>query len=199
MSVQSSIQQACEKVTSQYFTDYPDKIDLPGNETGESDCVKAAGLLEMVYDRVDHKPQYNSHSISGPLETLQNEKGNCVEQSVLYASLLKAYGLKARLRAVGNQNGDLHMIAEAGVPGQVEDAKTDLLSFYSNSSSVRCIGISTYSELEIFSYSHEGSVWLPSDPTSSWVTGDITGLVEDGYMEKSSNGYRYVDCEARNV
>lgn len=165
-------------ITSDYGSKVdPGPVSIPSRkladdvgERGAGRCLQAAALLEYVEEEIPYDFSLPGGYNRAPVETWR-KGGNCVDQSVLLASMLISIGIGCRLARLKKDAIRGHLIVEVffEVPN-VDRVIDDLDNFYSRSLTGR----------EYF-YERDNAnrgYWFICDPTGSRHVGDAKGLDE---------------------
>lgn len=167
-------------------------VDDPGVD---GVCV-AADLHRFMRDKVTPDESVSPGFNRGPRKTL-DRGGNCVDHSILFASLLLATGFRCRLTVVSKSLEEGHMFVRVLFNGSKDCIKSDLKSYYKRRGegfwfmSVDCEGDSGR------------GVWVVADPMGAGNFGDYRGLMRMGYLGESvetgelafSSGFQFVDLK----
>jgi len=122
----------------------------------------------------------NKKSVEG---TWNEEKGNCVDLSILLASLYRAAGFDCRL--VTFRNGPRgHMSVEVYLPGDLETVQERIKSYEMKPGWIK---------LFMFSVSDGG--WFLCDSTGSGFVGDASGILSSPYASKEGNRIKFFNKE----
>ena len=170
-------------------------------EARKYNCIeKAAALHLYVYKKVDFKPRdfgNNPRDIRLPKECWKRS-GNCQEQTVLLASLLKSVPeLETRTKALShNQERSVgHRTLEVRIPYALKHVKQTLEKFYDRTHHFD--GKSLKQHWVRLKESDE--VWIVADPTMSSYLGDLSSHRRKGYLIDSCGGFEWFQVDSENT
>jgi len=142
------------------------------DEMGLKRCWWACELLRLVHDNVSYDESVGANFNRKPVETW-DRGGNCVDQSVLLASMLKAADFRCRLTTVHHgQEG--HMYLEVFFEAELEELKESISDYLSTQDKRPVLMQYGYTE-------DDNGLWLTTDPTCSRFVGDAAGVLQEGY------------------
>ena len=142
------------------------------DQVGLKRCWWACEIMRVVHDNVSYDHSIGANFNRGPVETW-DQGGNCVDQSVLLASMLKAAGFRCRLTTVTHgQKG--HMYLEVFFDAGLEELKDSINDYLSAQDRTLFQTVYGYTEVD-------NGVWMIADPTCSRFIGDAAGVYQEGY------------------
>lgn len=158
------------------------KILSDVNNRGVADCWGAAALHEYVLENVEYDEEVGPNFNREP-KVAARKGGNCVDLSILLASLYRCINLTCRLTVVRSTGNEGHMFPEVFFQvSDIEQVTESLKEFYSEPNTLR---------LFRWNFSRDDDrkgFWMVSDPTGSSYVGDIQGLVQGGLVKNADGG-----------
>lgn len=170
-------------------------------EARKSNCIeKAAALHLYVYEKVEFQTRDfsdNPRDIRLPKECWKSS-GNCQEQTILLASLLKSVPeLETRTKGLSdNQEGSVgHRTLEVRIPYAAGDFKQTLKDFYKRTHHFN----GDPSELHWSRLKESNKIWMVADPTMSIHVGDLSSHRNKGYVVNSGGSWEWYQVDSKNA
>ena len=142
------------------------------NRLGVERCWWACEILRLVHDNVSYDETVGANFNRGPVKTW-NRGGNCVDQSVLLASMLKAAGFRCRLTTV-HHGEEGHMYLEVLFEAELDELRDSIQNYLSTKDKSPLHRMFGHTEVD-------NGVWMIADPTCSRFIGDAAGVYQEGY------------------
>lgn len=158
-----------------------------------SPIEKAAALHLYVYEKVDYELR-DDRDFKPPKDCWRSS-GNCQEQTIILASLLKSMRkLEIRIRSLSHdQDREYgHQTLEIKFPYSPQDVTDSLENFYNRT---RHFDQST-SEFSWSCSKKDDYVWMVADPTMSTHIGALSEHEEKGYVGSSSGSWDWYQVDS---
>jgi hypothetical protein len=170
-------------------------------EARKYNCIeKAAALHLYVYEKVDFQSRdfgNNPRDIRRPKECWKSS-GNCQEQTILLASLLKSVPeLETRTKGLShNQERSVgHRTLEVRIPYAQQHVKQTLEKFYDRTHHFD----RRFLNQHWVSLKESNEVWMVADPTMSSYLGDLSSHRRKGYLIHTGDGFEWYQVNGENT
>ena len=160
---------------------------------------KVAALHLYVYEKVDYERRNfgnDPRDMRMPKECWRSS-GNCQEQIVLLASLLKSVPeLEMRTKALShNRESDIgHRTFEVRFPYAPEDVKEVLKNFYQKTPHFD----GSAPKMSWNRVKNKNDTWIVADPTMSRCLGDLSSHRNKGYVTDTEDSWKWHQVDSKH-